>query len=300
MINADLDRNISIHYTLSDSVILNGINIMTRRSLSKREADLVLALEWDKQRVVEIKDIVKRLRCTRNYAYQVAHNLQMKGWLESVVPGTFLLIGADRGPKGVPDMNDLVIARVLPRPYFFAYRWACLHHGLTTQVPPVIPIALSRPKRPIEIKNTRFEFIELSPKRMFGYEETEKSGEKINVSDLERTVLDAIDRPELVGGIEAAAQAVFHAGKKLDFRKLLDYLRRFDDSALARRLGYLCEVLKVALPGYMRDYLAAQAKRLPAYLGTPRRWGKEGELNKRWRLVVNVGQDELLGEVYIG
>lgn len=273
---------------------------MTRRSLSKREADLVLALEWDKQRLITIKDIAKRLRCTRNYAYRLAHTLQKKGWLEAVVPGSFLLIGADRGPKGVPDMNPFVIARVLPKPYFFAYCWACLHHGLGTQVPTTVHVALARPKRPIEIKNTRFEFTELSPKRMFGYEEIVELGEKIKVSDLERTVLDAIARPELVGGIEVAAEAVFHAGKKLDFPKLFGYLRRFDDSAQARRFGYLCEVLKVALPKDLSAYLAAQTKRLPAYLGAPGRWGKEGQLDRRWSLIINVSREELLGEVHIG
>ncbi|OIO09345.1 MAG: hypothetical protein AUJ52_06620 [Elusimicrobia bacterium CG1_02_63_36] len=273
---------------------------MTRRSLSKREADIVLALEWDKQRLITIKDIVKRLRCTRNYAYWLAHNLEAKGWLEAIVPGTFLLIGAERGPKGVPEMNPYVIARVLPKPYFFAYRWACLHHGLTAQVPTLVHVALARPKRPIEIKNARFEFINLTPKRMFGFMETEKSGEKLNVSDLERTVLDAIDRPELVGGIEAAAEAVFQAGKQIEFAKLLDYLRRFDDSALARRLGYLCELLKVPLPKNLSGYLSAQTKRLPAYLGAPGRWGKEGPLDKSWRLVINVPREELLGEIHIG
>ncbi|MBI4677955.1 MAG: hypothetical protein HY748_10270 [Elusimicrobia bacterium] len=261
---------------------------------------MVLALEWDKRRLVTIKEIVKCLRCTRNFAYWLAHSLQRKGWLEPVVPGTFLLIGAERGPKGVPEMNPFVIARVLPKPYFFAYRWACLHHGLTTQVPTLVHVALARPKRPIEIKNTRFEFIELAPKRMFGYEETEKAGEKLYVSDLERTVLDAIDRPGLVGGIEAATEAVFSAGKRMEFQRLLEYLRRFDDSALARRLGYLCELLKVPLPKDLSDYLSGQTKRIPAFLGTPSRWGKEGPLDKHWRLVVNVPRQELLGEVHIG
>ncbi len=273
---------------------------MTQRSLSKREADLVLALEWDKQRLVAIKDIVKRLRCTRNYAYKMAHTLQKKGWLESITRGHFILIGAERGPKGVPEMNPYLLARLLPKPYFFAYRFACVHHGLLTQVPTVIHVALSRPKRSIELKNTRFEFIELSRKRLFGYEETLVMGEKINVSDVERSVLDALDRPDLVGGIEAAAEVVFHAGKNLNFRKLLDYLRRFDDSALARRFGYLCELLQIALPKNLNAYLAIHDKRIPAYLGVPRRWGTEGELNRRWSLILNVPRKELLGEVHIG
>lgn len=272
---------------------------MAQRSLSKREADLVLALEWDKQSLVTTKDIVKRLRCTRNYAHWLSHSLQKKGWLEPLVPGTFLLIGADRGPKGIPEANPYLLARVLPKPYFFAYRWACVHHGLGTQVPSIVHIALSRPKRPVELKNTRFEFIELSKSRMFGYEEIVELGERINVSDLERSVLDTLDRPQLAGGIEAATQAVFHAGKKLDYKKLLGYLQRFNDSALARRFGYLCEALKVPLPKDLSAYLAAQTKRLPAYLGAPKRWGKEGQLDRCWSLIVNVPREELLGEIHI-
>lgn len=297
---SSLDRSILPPYTLSDSLTTDALNRMTRRSLSKREADLVLALEWDKRRLVTIRDIVKRLRCRPNYAYWLAHALQKKGWLEPIVPGTFLLIGAERGPKGVPDATPYVVVDVLPKPYFFAYRWACVHHGLGTQVPSIVHVALARPKRPIEIKHTRFEFIELSPKRIFGYEEVVELGEKINVSDLERTVLDAIDRPELVGGIEAAAQAIFHAARKMDHRKISDYLQRFDDTALARRFGYLCEVLRVVLPKDLSEHLAAQPKRLPAYLGSPKRWGKDGQIDKRWGLIINVPKEELLGEVHIG
>ena len=86
----------------------------------------------------------------------------------------------------------------------------------------------------------------------------------------------------------------------MKFPKLLDYLRRFDASALARRLGYLCELLKVRLPKDLSGYLWGQTNRLPAYLGMPGRWGKEGPLDKRWRLVINVPKQELLGEVHIG
>lgn len=111
--------------------------------------------------------------------------------------------------------------------------------------------------------------------------------------------MDALDRPELVGGIEAAVEILFHAAKKANFRRLLDYLGRFDDSALARRFGYLCEILRIRLPRDLNRYLAARAKRIPAYLGTPRRWGTQGELSKRWSLILNVPDRELLGEVRI-
>lgn len=272
---------------------------MAKRSLSKRESDLILALEWEKKGCVGLKEIAKRLHCSPGYARKFAHTLCKKGWLEPIVRGQYQTITADRGPQGVPEMNPYLVARFLHRPYFFAYRFACIHHRLLTQIPSVIHVAVTRQKQPIEIKNVRFEFVIISKKRFFGFEESTSLGEKINVSNLERTVLDTLDRPDLVGGIEAAAQAVFQAGKKLNRLKLLDHLQRINDSALARRFGYLAKLFRIDLGRDLDAYLKGQICKNPAYLGTPNRWGNQGERDLQWNLIVNVPQKELLGEIKI-
>ncbi|MBI5883117.1 MAG: hypothetical protein HZB91_08435 [Elusimicrobia bacterium] len=301
MNNMGLDRFLLTYYTVSDS-LTNGIqHRMTKRSLSKREGDLILALEWDKQSLVTIKDIMRRLRCSNAYARYLAHTLHKKGWLETLAKGHYQLIGAARGPKGVPDMNPYgVVARLFPKPYFLAYHWAGTHHGLLTQVSYVTHVAVLRPKAPMEFKNIRFEFIKLAKKRFFGYAEATIMGEKVLIADRERTLLDALDRPTLIGGIEASAQSVFHAGKKWDAGRILEYLRRFDDSALARRFGYLCQTLRIVLPEDLTAYLSSQVKKDAAYLGSPKRWGTQGDRDKRWNLILNVPREELMGEVRIG
>jgi len=273
---------------------------MTQRSLSKQEADLVLAWEWDKRRMITVDDMVKRLRCSNGSARKIVYDLKKKGWLESLTKGHYLLIGADRGPRGVPAMNPYLVARVLPKSYFFAYRFACAHHGLLTQIPRVIHVAVRHSRQPIEIKNVRFQFVELTGKRFFGYQEATIMGEKVNVSDVERSILDALDRPELVGGVEAVAQVLFHAGKKLNTIRVLNYLQRFHDSALSRRFAYLSELLHIVLPPKLKSYLAGQVKKNPALLGSPKRWGTDGKLDKRWNLILNVPNNDLLGEVRIG
>jgi len=273
---------------------------MSKRSLSKHEADLVLSLEWDKSRLISLADIRKRLHCSPGYAKKMAHVLRKKGWIEPLARGHYLLVGADRGPKGVPEMNPYIAARFFPKPYFFAYRFACAHHGYLTQIPRVIQVAATRPKQPLELKNVRFEFIPLFKKRFFGAIEVTMMGEKINISDPERTLLDALDRPNLVGGIEVAAQALSQSRKRLNYARLLSYLQKYADSALARRFGYLCELLKIGLPNKVSLYLGGQVRKDPAWLGSPKRWGTQGERQKRWNLILNVPQNELLGEVHIG
>ncbi len=270
---------------------------MSKRSLSRRESDLILALEWEKQQIVSLQEIVKRLHCSPAYARKMAHVLSKKGWLEPLFRGHYLLIGANRGPKGVPEMNPYLVARLLRQPYFFAYRIACVHHALLTQIPSVIHVAVTRLKRPLEIKNVCFDFIVLSQKRFFGFEEATFFGEKLKISDLERTVLDALDRPDLVGGIESGAQVLFEARKKIHGSKLVDYLLKMNDSALARRFGYLSEMLKIDLSKDLQHYLKNQVRRDPAFLGEPARWGREGVRNKAWNLVVNVPKEEMMGEI---
>lgn len=271
-----------------------------KRSLSKKESDLILALEWEKKNLIHLKDIARRLKCSYGYARKLAHTLSNKGWLEPISHGNYLLISADRGPKGIPEMNAYIISRVIDQPYFYAYRFACVHHGLLTQIPSVIHIAVKHQKRPLEIKNTRFEFIILTSRRFFGFEHAEVFGEKINVSDLERTVLDAFDRPELVGGIEAVAQIMFEARKRVDCSKLLSYLKKMKDSALARRFGYMAEMVEMKLSRDLKKYLNTQIKKDPALLGAAKRWGTEGPRNQKWNLIENVPGNVLMGEVRIG
>ncbi|MBI2335397.1 MAG: hypothetical protein HYU97_01360 [Deltaproteobacteria bacterium] len=272
---------------------------MSNRTLSKRESDLILALEWEKKQIISLREISQRLRCSSVYARKLAHVLSKKGWLERLLRGHYLLIGANRGSKGIPEMNPYFIARLLRIPYFFAYRIACIHYGLLTQIPSVIHISATRLKRPLEIKNVRFEFITLSKKRFFGFEETTLFGEKVKISDLERTVLDALDRPDLVGGIEASAQVLFEARKGLNSSKLLDYLKKMNNTALSRRFAYLSAMFKVKLSKALQNYLKSQVARNPAFLGEPSRWGIKGSHNKDWNLVINVPQQELIGEIQI-
>jgi len=257
-------------------------------------------MEWDKRRLISLADIRKRLRCSIGHAKKLAYVLRKKGWIEPLARGHYLLVGADRGPKGIPEMNPYIAARFFPKPYFFAYRFACEHHGYLTQMPRVVQVAVLRRKQPLELKNMRFEFIPLFKKRFFGTEEATLMGEKVNISNKERTVLDSLDRPDLVGGIEVAAQVLYQSHNKLDHRRLLSYLHKYEDSALVRRFGYLCELLKINWPNNFASYLANQVRKDPAWLGSPKRWGTKGERQKRWNLILNVPQNELLGEIHIG
>lgn len=270
------------------------------RSLSPKEARLILQLEWDKQRYVTHKDIMAILKCNYGVARKIAHRLVSKRWLERITAGKFLLVPADRGAeKVVPDMNPYVIVKTLNEPYYFSYRIACLHHGLTTQMPRIIHISLLRQRPAIEVKNIEFHFVKLLRYKFFGGHKVKVFNEEINISDLEKTVLDALDREELVGGIEEVVRIIWHSHRRLNWKRIKEYLDRTRSNALCRRFGFLFDFLGIRLPKDLESFLLKCVGHNKIPLASPIRWGKVGNLNTKWNLIINVPNQLLRCEIEI-
>jgi predicted transcriptional regulator of viral defense system len=52
------------------------------------------------------------------------------------------------------------------------------------------------------------------------------SQEQAMVSDLEKTIVDAVSKPHLCGGIIEAGKAIYHSKERTDLQKLFYYLAR--------------------------------------------------------------------------
>ncbi len=270
------------------------------RSLSSKEARLILQLEWDKRKFVTHKDIMAILKCNYGSARKIAHRLVTKRWLERITAGKFLLVSADRGVEKVaPDMNPYVIIKTLNEPYYFSYRIACLYHGLTTQMPRTIYIVLLRQRPVIELKNIEFHFVKLLRHKFFGWNKVKVFNEEVNMADLEKTVLDAIDREELVGGIEEIVRIIWRSYERLDYKRIKEYLARTRSNALCRRLGFLFDFLGIKLTKDLESFLLKCVGRNKIPLASAARWGKEGNLNTKWNLIINVPCQLLKTEIEI-
>ncbi len=70
--------------------------------------------------------------------------------------------------------------------------------------------------------------------------------EKVMVSDLEKTVIDGLGRPDYSGGIAEVAKGIWMRRRDLNPKKLIDYSTCLGIGAVVRRLGYLMEVYEMA------------------------------------------------------
>ena len=265
------------------------------RTLSENEAKVVLDLEWRGQKTVTLADVRAALDTTDGYARYVAHRLVKKGWLERLRPGLFQLVPAERGREGVADTHPLSAGAVLVEPYFFSFGTACTHHRLTEQSFSEVYITCRVRRRPETIRGKRYVFVRLPGKRWFGDEETRVLGQVVRMATMERALLDALDRPRYAGGIGEVSHIVGRGAERLSWDRLLDFIERWQQSAIVQRLGHLLEVHRADVPSAVRDHLLGLVSpKSKVHLGARRQWGASGDLVRPWNVIRNVPDEVLL------
>lgn len=141
------------------------------------------------------------------------------------------------------DVALAVAALVEGRPHRIAYNSALDFHGLLVR--PVRTVQIASPHRysgsaisgrPLQVIHERAETVGLG---------TEPAGHGAVASNLERALLDAASRPDLVGGFHPLAEAL--AGSEPDPDNLLGLADQLSAAPAIRRIGSLADRLE--LPG---------------------------------------------------
>ena len=215
-------------------------------------------------------------------AYRWTARLKAAGLVSEVEKGKYLLLGL--APELVLS-NSLFIANQLVNPSYISY-WSALHfHGLTTQVPQMVFCATTKKKRPVTYRGQTYRYVTIQPRKFFGYQR-ERIGElPVLVADPAKAILDSLHQVRYSGGITEVAQALQTALQHIDIELLIDYANRMKDNSLSSRLGYLLDRLGQRVSG-----LSASASPVALDPARPRR----GKLDPRWRIVINVPNENEL------
>jgi len=265
------------------------------RTLSQNESKVVLDLEWRSQKTVTLNEIQKALACSDGYARFMAHQLVKKGWLDRLRPGLYQLVPAERGREGVADTNPLAAGSVLVSPYFFSFGTACTYYGMTEQVFSEVYLVTRARRKSQLVRGKRYVFVPVAEEEFFGFTELKVLGATVQMATAERALVDALDRPRYAGGIGEVSRIVARAIRRVAWDALLDCLRRFGESSLVQRLGYLMELNRAEV---QQEKLAAlrglvrQGSKIP--LGPQAKWGLHGPLSRSWNIIENVPREVLL------
>jgi len=158
-------------------------------------------------------------------------------------------------------------------------------------------VAVLKQSRPIRIGNVSVSFVNLKESRFFGYEEIRYLGVALNVSDLEKTLVDCVDRQGLCSGIAEVVRILGNAfeTEKLDGQKLVSYVKRFQSHAVAQRLGFILEYLEKRRKIQVEHGILDQLLQLRGSKIYPLdvKASKQGEVSREWKIINNAGYLEI-------
>jgi predicted transcriptional regulator of viral defense system len=128
-------------------------------------------------------------------------------------------------------------------PHRVAYRTALDQLDLLAHPSRTIQVALSRPTRSETLSGRRLTVVQESAAAL-GVGAKHQDG--VWISDLERALLDAAARPELVGGVAVLAEAIGAAASKdVDATRLMTYARALSWGPALRRIGSIADTLRI-------------------------------------------------------
>jgi len=270
----------------------------SRKTLGPVSAYLITQLKKANKSIFRIRDAGRILDKDEKSAADLLSKLVRRGIVSRLKAGLFMIVPLEAEKNYIE--NRYIIAGEIIRPnrYYISHASAMAIHGLTTQ--PVLNVQISSAvrKREIVISGIKFSFCRIKPSDYFGIEEKwVTKQEKVSVSDLERTVVDCLARPQLCGGVPEAAKGIWSAKEKINYMKLLKYVKKTGIKAVAKRLGFILQLLELSDKKTLAE-LKKYSRSSEAYVLFDPTLKNTGKYLREWRLRVNSSSEELKAAVW--
>lgn len=269
----------------------------TLRTLGPAEARVVLSFREQGQEVVEAGDIIALLRSEQT-GRKVIRNLLRKGWLARLTGGRYLLLPPERGAESLGENNPLAVAAAVVADSYIGWWSAAAFHGFTTQMPATVFVAVKKQTKARIVEDTEIRFVTIPARKFFGARAYDVYGRSVTISDLEKTVIDCIDRPDIAGGPAELTRIVHAAMTEIDQHKLLDTALQTKSTSMLQRLGFLTDLVERPLSDDLRAGLRDSIpKSTRSVFGRQDRRGGDVGYVKDWGLFVRARARDLLSEV---
>ena len=181
--------------------------------------------------------------------------------------------------------HEYLIAAHVAEPMYIGYYSALSHHGLTEQVPRTVYVVTSTRAQSREIHGVPYRVTTVTERKFFGFDPTSIEGTTVQVSDLEKTLVDCADHLEFCGGLRELATAMRTADERgCDWETVGEYLERLDNGAATKRIVYLADQLGIDIPA--REELDASFTSGYSLLDPTQ--PETGSTNSTYRLRINV------------
>ena len=257
-------------------------------------ANLIMALYDSGRTMFTTAEAAQITGLTVAIVSSLLHKAGKRGLVSQLKRGLFVIVPPELGSSAEYSGNPYLIARYLANeaPYFLSHGSAMELHRMVTQ-PQFVTFVSSTKRIPNQtLHGNQFRFILLKAKDFFGNaKHWVTKQESVEISDLERTVLDGLRHPKYCGGITDVAKGLWMRHTDMRVAKLLEYANRLRVGSVYRRLGYLLELFGIATESELQPLRSVlTATYVPLDPSLPH----EGSHLAKWRLQLNVPAEELL------
>ena len=256
--------------------------------LSKQETAILAQLSAAGKTIFSLPDVAALKIGSQQSVWSVLSRLANKGWIRRLRRATYMIVPLEAGVNQAWAEDSFKLAQELFSPCYMAYRSALSHWQLTDQVPAMTTVAVSKQTKLPQLSAIRrqFRLVRLAPYKFFGFTTIWRDQVKVNISDVEKTVLDCLEKPQYAGGLDQAIQALLQARRnRFDLDKLDGYLQKMRNNTLRKRLGFVLDHFG-ALDHPTKKNWQARLNTNIALLDPL--CSAEGKLCSEWRIRVNM------------
>ena len=279
-VEADIFTMKNKYISTQSSEILTYFNQMNKECFDYSEAVNALPQSGESALKELLSDMVKR------------------GLLMRLKKGLYYIIPYEQEADAfMPDWHLIAEHLTKGTDHYIGYYSALQIHNLITQPSLKEQIVVAKQMRPstFKIKNVMFQLIYHNEKHFFGSKKIWiDSFNKVICSDLEKTFVDCLFKPDYAGGIVEIARAIYTSKDNIKFDKLLEYTERFKSQAVIKRLGFLLETLEIETGITKQLHKAKTASYVPLDTELP----KSGKLMSRWSIQQNLETETIQSAIY--
>ncbi len=272
---------------------------MKNKYISKQSSELLSFFNGQNKNCFDYSEAFNALPDSKQSTLrELLSDMTKRGLMMRLKDGVYYIIPYEANAETfMPDWHLIAEHLVNDANYYIGYYSALQIHNLITQPSLKEQIVVSKQLRPseIRIKNVPFQFIYHNDKHFFGEKKMWIDNfNKVLCSDLEKTFIDCLFKPDYAGGIVEVARAIYISKEKINYNQLLDYAKKFDSQAVIKRLGFLLEALNIN--NKIVDEL--QKIKTASYVVLDTELPKTGKRISRWSIQQNLETDSIKSAIY--
>ncbi|MDI6917725.1 MAG: type IV toxin-antitoxin system AbiEi family antitoxin [Thermoplasmatales archaeon] len=220
---------------------------------------------------------------------KICYKLMKKKYLRMLKKGLYLV--QKEGKFAIE--NPFKIALFIYHGYI-GFSSALRFYGLIEYEPFTIFVVTKHHSKNIPVGQYSFKYVAMG-ERAVGI----TYSEDIFVSTIEKTFFDCFYKPQYAGGYSTITKALKQQ-RKMNWDRFLYFFKNFSSNSLCQRTGYILDILRetdFSFPQKLLRYLENRIKTNTKLLPTA---PSQGEFIKKWKLIDNVGKENILSWWYHG